>query len=298
MSVNTVTSNVLRVSRFVNRVVFGKKHLLLTNALISTAMGAAGDAIQQNYDLMSTRLEQQTKWKLNDGSKGPNDEIKTEVSTDLKYNRIRTGHMSAAGLTTGLLSHYWYIWLDKFYGPDRILKVVFKKVLLDQILLSPINLIVYFTTVGILERAKVSRIKDEIVEKGMENIYIVEWVVWPPAQFINFLFIPLKYRLLFDNFISLGFDIYSPFVKYKTQLKAEIEEKKIDLVIREEKINEIEINEVKFDEKSEEGKEMLNQNSENIESDNVLIDQILLDKNVETKKSNCEICNNNECQIS
>lgn len=59
----------------------------------------------------------------------------------------------------------------------------------------------------------------------MENIYVVEWLIWPPMQLINFALLPLRYRILFDNVVSLGFDIYSPYVKYKTELSCETKEK-------------------------------------------------------------------------
>ena len=80
---------------------------------------------------------------------------------------------------------------------------------------------VYFSTVGLLERISWKKIKDEIIEKGLGNIWKVELVVWTPAQFINFYILPLRYRILFDNLVSLGFDIYSPYVKYKTELSSE-----------------------------------------------------------------------------
>lgn len=66
-------------------------------------------------------------------------------------------------------------------------------------------------------------VKEELFEKGLQNIYLAEWFIWPPAQVINFYCLPLRYRILFDNFVSLGFDIYSPYVKYKTELKKERE---------------------------------------------------------------------------
>ena len=77
-------SSLLRLSRFVNNRVFGKHNLLLTNALISTAMGTLGDFVQQNYDILSTKLNQNR-----------NKDEKT------KFNYVRSAHMSAAGLTTG-----------------------------------------------------------------------------------------------------------------------------------------------------------------------------------------------------
>lgn len=191
----------LRAGRFIHGVIFGKGNLLLTNSLISTAMGAAGDSIQQHYDLAMERMSSDTP--------------KTA------YSWTRTLHMSAAGFTTGLISHFWYIWLDRRLGTVKKFSIVTKKVLLDQIIFSPINLTVYFGTLGLCEWSSISRVKDELLEKGMEQIYVVEWFIWPPAQYFNFFVLPLRYRILFDNIISLGFDIYSPYVKYKTQLKSE-----------------------------------------------------------------------------
>lgn len=79
----------------------------------------------------------------------------------------------------------------------------------------------YFSTLGICERSNWRHVKNELLEKGFENIYVVEWFIWPPMQLINFALLPLRYRILFDNVISMGFDIYSPYVKYKCELKCE-----------------------------------------------------------------------------
>lgn len=172
------------------------KHLLLTNATFSTAMGIAGDLVQQHYEILT---DQEVQWQ-----------------------RTRTAHMAAAGLSTGVLSHYWYILVDVFI-PGSSLKCVIKKVLYDQILFSPVNLTVYFGTVAVLE-GSMKHLKEELLEKG-SKIYTAEWLIWPPAQFINFYLLPLKYRVFFDNFISFGFDIYSPYVKYKLKSEKEINKK-------------------------------------------------------------------------
>lgn len=171
-----------------------RKHLLVTNATFSMAMGIAGDLVQQHYEILTG---QENKW-----------------------NCIRTFHMASAGLSTGVLSHYWYILVDVFI-PGSSLKCVIKKVLYDQIFFSPVNLFVYFGTVAVLENS-LQHLKAELIEKGTK-IYTVEWFIWPPAQFFNFYVLPLRYRVFFDNFVSFGFDIYSPYVKYKCKLKSETE---------------------------------------------------------------------------
>lgn len=207
MSISVLPQQITRAARFVNRVIFGRNNLLLTNALISTAMGTAGDAIQQHYDMITDRIAA----------------AKTGQVVEKRFDWTRSLHMSAAGLTTGVVTHYWYILLDKRLGILKTAKVITTKILLDQILFSPVNLFVYFTTIGIMERSTVSRVMDELKEKGMEQIYVAEWLIWPPAQFVNFYFLPLRYRIMWDNIISLGFDIYSPYVKYKTELRKERE---------------------------------------------------------------------------
>jgi protein Mpv17 len=211
MSIQVIPNHVTRVARYVNRVIFGRSNLLLTNALISTAMGAVGDAVQQHYDLITGRMTD----KKQTGDQN--------LVADEKFNWTRTLHMSAAGLTTGVVTHYWYILLDKKLGVLRTAKTITTKILVDQIIFSPINLAVYFSTIGVMERSTVSRVRDELIEKGMEQIYVAEWLIWPPAQFVNFYFLPLRYRILWDNLISLGFDIYSPYVKYRTELRKEKE---------------------------------------------------------------------------
>ena len=94
--------------------------------------------------------------------------------------------------------------------------------LVDQIVFSPVNLACYFLTIGLLERSSFKYIFDEFNQKGMQNIYLVEWSIWPLAQWINFYLLPVQYRILFDNVISLFFDVYSPYVKYKTELKGQL----------------------------------------------------------------------------
>ncbi len=211
MSLPLIAIRMTRVGKFVHSVVFGRSNLLLTNSLISALMGTVGDAIQQHYDLLTH----------------PDiDKDSTETNNNVSkngFNYVRSLHMTCAGFTTGLVSHYWYIYLDKVLGIRKNMFIITKKVLLDQIIFSPINLLVYFSTLGLCERSGVQRISDELVEKGFEQIYVVEWIVWPPMQFFNFYVLPLRYRILFDNIISLGFDIYSPYVKYKTKLKSELQ---------------------------------------------------------------------------
>lgn len=162
------------------------KYLLLTNVGISLSLSAVGDVIQQKYEMVRKRRE--------------------------AWDKARTHHMSVSGMTVGIVCHNWYNFLDKRL-PGRTLSIVLKKVLVDQLVCSPICISVFFVTLACLESISWEETKNEIINKG-QRLYLAEWVVWPPAQLINFYVLPTRFRVLYDNTISLGYDIYTSYVRY------------------------------------------------------------------------------------
>ncbi|XP_022652676.1 mpv17-like protein 2 isoform X3 [Varroa destructor] len=178
-----------RLGTFSDRM-FGQ-HLLLTNVAVSTAMALAGDGVQQYYEVACSFQD--------------------------KLHIKRTMHMGAAGFTTGIVTHYWYNFLDRWWQ-SRAAKVVLKKVLYDQILFSPICLTIYFGTLAILDGSNYDKFKHELTDKG-STVYTVEWLIWPLAQTFNFYYLPLRYRVVFDTVISFGFDVFTPYIIYRDQRK-------------------------------------------------------------------------------
>ncbi|XP_011330150.1 mpv17-like protein 2 isoform X2 [Ooceraea biroi] len=106
-----------------------------------------------------------------------------------RWSFIRTRNMAISGLSIGIVCHYWYNFLDaKMAG----------------------------RTIALLENSSLAEFKDEVRRKA-HRLYIAEWVIWPPAQVVNFYFLPTRYRVLYDNTISLGYDIYTSHVKHDTR---------------------------------------------------------------------------------
>lgn len=178
-------SNTVKKCRQIGRTMFGK-YLLLTNVGISISLSATGDILQQNYEMVRKRRD--------------------------SWDSIRTHHMAISGMTVGIICHNWYKYLDRRL-PGRTISVVIKKVIVDQIVCSPVCICVFFVTLSMLENLSWEETRSEIIKKG-KRLYIAEWVVWPPAQLINFYILPTRFRVLYDNTVSLGYDVYTSYVRY------------------------------------------------------------------------------------
>ena len=126
------------------------------------------------------------------------------------WDKKRTKFMATAGCTVGIFCHHWYNFIDHRL-PGRSIRVVLKKVFVDQTVASPIVILLFFATLGVLKKATLEETWEEVKDKAI-RLYTAEWIIWPPAQIINFYILPTKYRVLYDNTISLGYDVYTSYV--------------------------------------------------------------------------------------
>ncbi|XP_072753558.1 mpv17-like protein 2 [Anoplolepis gracilipes] len=169
--------------------IFSPKNLLYTNVAISVSLSATGDVLEQHYEILKG------EWN--------------------SWSFIRTRNMAISGMSIGVVCHYWYNFLDTRMA-GRTIGVVLKKVVVDQLICSPLCISMFFLTLAMLENSSWAEFKDEVRKKA-HRLYIAEWVIWPPAQVINFYFLPTRYRVLYDNMISLGYDVYTSHVKHNVQ---------------------------------------------------------------------------------
>jgi len=70
----------------------------------------------------------------------------------------------------------------------------------DQLAFAPTNLAIFLSSMALLEgtdpKAK--------LKSTYWNALSSNWMVWPFIQFVNFKFVPLAYRVLVVNFLSIG----------------------------------------------------------------------------------------------
>jgi protein Mpv17 len=84
--------------------------------------------------------------------------------------------------------------------------------------MTPICVAGYLSTLGLLEGQEHVAIVKEVQEKG-PSLLVVEWTFGPATQVFNFVFLPTRFRVLYDSIVCLCFDAYYSYVKYRKGLK-------------------------------------------------------------------------------
>lgn len=98
--------------------------------------------------------------------------------------------MTIVGAMQGPIHHYAYKWMDRVFAVVN-LKNVTIKILLDQLIMSPVCILQFIYCCNLLEGASLQKTKDEVLTKGI-FIYTVR---------------NLKFKL-YSHFISYTYMIF------------------------------------------------------------------------------------------
>lgn len=174
---STMRKLVFQLLRKSENTLFGK-YLLLTNTVSSGLLMFVGEVAAQ---------------KIDKSNKPPD------------WEKVK--QLTVVGISQGPLHHYTYLWMERLL-PGTTKSAVFKKILSDQVfrnllflfptkkfcfqlIVSPIFIVHYFYTAFFLA-GKSTHETNELVKKTFLTVYLADWIVWPPTQFINFFFVPLR----------------------------------------------------------------------------------------------------------
>jgi len=164
------------------RASFGGRNLLVTNTLSSGGLLVLGDGIQQRVE-------------------GGDPDL------------ARSARMFAVGLSQGPPHHYWYTYLDRLL-PGTSSRIILKKILADQLLAAPFFAVTFVVGAAVLEGRGLAQAWGEFLDK-FPTIYLFDWLIWPPSQALNFLFVPAQFRVLYVNCVTVLWDIFLSYIKHR-----------------------------------------------------------------------------------
>ncbi|BCS23217.1 Mpv17/PMP22 family protein [Aspergillus puulaauensis] len=122
-----------------------------------------------------------------------------------KHDFARTGRMAFyGGAIFGPAATVWFSFLQRNVVFKSNKATIAARVGLDQGLFGPLNISCFLTSMAVMEGA-------DPIEKWKSSflpVYKANLTVWPMVQTINFAFVPLEYRVLLVNFISLGWNCF------------------------------------------------------------------------------------------
>jgi len=116
------------------------------------------------------------------------------------------------GIIFAPLGHNWYIFLSKInVGRSKVANTI-ARVGVDQLVFAPfIGIPMYYTVMTMFEMKPLASIKEKIRKNWWPTLRN-NWLVWPAFQMVNFYLVPLQYRLLVVNLLSIGWNTYLSFV--------------------------------------------------------------------------------------
>lgn len=177
------------------------RYPLLTKATTSAMLFGTGDRIAQRIEAYYKDDEEE-----DDVQARPTDAAGDEEGI-VSPTVARTMRMMAWGafIHTPLM-HTWYNTVDRVIK-GRGMTAVLKKVVSDMIFVAPQMPIWFFTSTQLMEGIPFREALDVAIIKTPATV-AANYSLWPMTNIITFGVVPLEYRLLFVNVVSLGWSAY------------------------------------------------------------------------------------------
>ncbi|OJJ51750.1 hypothetical protein ASPZODRAFT_127878 [Penicilliopsis zonata CBS 506.65] len=120
-----------------------------------------------------------------------------------KHDMARTGRMALyGGAIFGPAATTWYGILQRHVVLKGTRSTLIARVAADQGVFTPINLFCFLSSMAIMEGSSpIEKLRTSFVPSYKANL-----MIWPAVQGVNFAIVPLEYRVLVVNLVSLGWN--------------------------------------------------------------------------------------------
>ncbi|KAK9323624.1 hypothetical protein V1517DRAFT_91964 [Lipomyces orientalis] len=126
-----------------------------------------------------------------------------------KYDYIRTGRMCFhGGVVFAPVVIQWYKLVStRIVIPGRPMLEALARMAVDQTVWAPVGIASFYVSMGVLQLHSWDQIKEDLRTKWWRTM-VGNYAVWPAVQFVNFRIVPLDYRLMFVNIVSIAWNAF------------------------------------------------------------------------------------------
>ncbi|KAK9313429.1 hypothetical protein V1522DRAFT_410731 [Lipomyces starkeyi] len=126
-----------------------------------------------------------------------------------RYDYIRTARMCFHGgvVFAPVVSQWYKLISTRIVIPGRPMLEALARMAVDQTVWAPVGIASFYVSMGVLQLHSWEQIKQELQTKWWRTM-VGNYAVWPAVQFVNFRIIPLDYRLMFVNIVSIGWNAF------------------------------------------------------------------------------------------
>lgn len=140
---------------------------------------------------------------------GTGDVLAQKVGPSKDYDLARTARAVAyGGIAFAPLGDQWYKFLARtVIGRTKVTQTV-ARVAVDQGVFAPfIGIPLYYLAMGLMEGRTVDDTKQKLARNWWPTL-VSNWSVWPLFQAVNFAAVPVAYRLMAVNVVSIGWNCF------------------------------------------------------------------------------------------
>jgi len=136
------------------------------------------------------------------------------------YDPFRTMRALAIGAGSSIPSYKWFMYLGTHFNyPSQLLSLI-TKVVVNQIVFTPIFNSYFFGMQSILSGRSLSETWDHIA-RTVPISFVNSCKLWPAVTAINFRFVSAQYRSIFAGFVAIGWQTYLSYLNRKAEEEEE-----------------------------------------------------------------------------
>jgi protein Mpv17 len=135
------------------------------------------------------------------------------------WNRSRQSTLTGL-VWSGPVAHYWYQSLEVLVKsvlrlPSNPVLQLVARIALDALLFSPVTIAGFFVVATLVQGGTVDEIATKLRTRWRRAL-VAAWSFWPVVNVANFGMVPLQYRVLYSNVMSL---LWTGYLSYVNNLK-------------------------------------------------------------------------------